>query len=69
LLYKFSIKEIKMTEDTLPVKMEVLKVLSEELDNFHLSVKDLKVLSESRIFRELMLIAIAKFFSPTHLRL
>lgn len=58
-----------MTEDTLPVKMEVLKVLSEELDNFHLSVKDLKVLSESRIFRELMLIAIAKFFSPTHLRL
>jgi len=57
-----------MTEDTLPVKMEVLKVLSEELDYFHLSRNDLKVLSESRIFRELMHLAVAKFFSPTHLR-
>lgn len=41
-------------KDVSPAKAEVLRVLSEELDSFKLSEDQLKVFSESRIFRERM---------------
>lgn len=41
-------------KDVSPAKAEVLRVLSEELDSFKLSDDQLKVFSESRIFRERM---------------
>ncbi len=42
------------SKDVSPAKMKVLMVLSEELDSFRLSDKQLKIFSESRIFRERM---------------
>lgn len=41
-------------KDVSPAKAEVLRVLSEELDSFKLSEDQLRVFSESRIFRERM---------------
>ncbi len=49
-------------EDDLPSRMEVLSVLSEELSNCHLTADEMRTLSQSRIFRELMQMAILRFY-------